>query len=79
MLRDALACSVLHVDVELAVEILTFGSPTGITWYVARTSMDNGSVSDTFFIGPVPEPGSMRLLGTGVLGLAGMLRRKINL
>jgi hypothetical protein len=27
----------------------------------------------------VPEPGSIALLGTGVLGLAGLLRRKINL
>jgi hypothetical protein len=28
---------------------------------------------------PTPEPGSFLLLGSGVLGLAGMLRRKINL
>jgi hypothetical protein len=28
---------------------------------------------------PTPEPGSMMMLGTGVLGLAGVLRRKINL
>src|ERR1035438_4144494 len=27
---------------------------------------------------PTPEPGSLMLLGTGVLGLAGMLRRKLN-
>jgi hypothetical protein len=27
---------------------------------------------------PVPEPGSMLLVGTGVLGLAGMIRRKLN-
>ena len=27
----------------------------------------------------VPEPGSMMLLGTGVLGLAGVLRRKLML
>ncbi len=29
--------------------------------------------------GTTPEPGSIFLFGTGVLGLAGMLRRKINL
>jgi hypothetical protein len=28
---------------------------------------------------PVPEPSSMLLMGTGVLGVAGMLRRKISL
>ena len=27
----------------------------------------------------VPEPGTLVFMGTGVLGLAGMLRRKINL
>jgi len=28
---------------------------------------------------PVPEPGTLVMLGSGILGLAGVLRRKINL
>lgn len=32
-----------------------------------------------YLIGSVPEPSSMFLLGTAVLGAAGMLRRKFNL
>ena len=34
-------------------------------------------ISDGEFDSPVPEPGTLALMGTGVLGLAGLLRRKI--
>ncbi|MBZ5612532.1 MAG: PEP-CTERM sorting domain-containing protein [Acidobacteriia bacterium] len=33
------------------------------------------STGDTQF--PVPEPGTLGLLGTGLVGLAGMFRRKL--
>jgi PEP-CTERM motif len=50
------------------------------------TGTTNLGVGDAFW-GPnfgwtttaTPEPGSLMLLGTGVLGLAGVIRRKINL
>lgn len=38
-----------------------------------QTSEDGGF----YYTSPTPEPGSMILLGTGILGLAGSLRRKI--
>jgi hypothetical protein len=35
------------------------------------------SVSGTGIGAPIPEPGSMMLIGSGLLGLAGVLRRKL--
>lgn len=54
-----------------------YWSQDSVTWSVYPqydeqfTAVFNGS--------SVPEPGSLILLGSGVLGLAGILRRKINL
>lgn len=57
-----------------------FDVPTGIVWSARLVSQDNPftGTSDTLFIG-TPEPSSMILLGTGVLGVAGLLRRKFSL
>ena len=38
-----------------------------------------GGEAFTINSSPTPEPGSMMMFGTGILGLAGVLRRKINL
>jgi hypothetical protein len=35
--------------------------------------------ADNFGSGVTPEPSSLLLLGSGIVGLAGVLRRKINL
>ena len=47
----------------------------GSQWF----SIDNGLGEDsTVTLSSIPEPGSILLLGSGVLGIAGVLRRKLN-
>jgi hypothetical protein len=35
--------------------------------------------SEAFLVRPIPEPASMLLFGSGLLGVVGVIRRKINL
>jgi hypothetical protein len=49
---------------------------TGRGFFDGQTTISSG---DTNFTTTVPEPGSLGLLGTGLLGVASMVRRKLRL
>ena len=52
---------------------LTFTSENGLGFFY----LDSVSVVAQPSVGPVPEPGSLMLLGTGALGLLGAARRRL--
>lgn len=58
---------VVGVTVQLTIN-------TGKGFFSGSTSISGG---DTTIVGSVPEPSTVTMLGTGVVGLLGMLRRKL--
>jgi hypothetical protein len=52
---------------------------TTLDFTVVDINGNNDEAIGSLYLSSVPEPGTIMLLGSGVLGLAGMLRRKINL
>ena len=55
------------------------GEFPGVILYTAIPGTESGTLGTAQNFFGTPEPGSLMLLGTGVLGLAGMIRRKIKL
>jgi hypothetical protein len=53
---------------------ITFAVDTHKGYFNGAASLDSGDTAVS-----VPEPGTLSLLGTGLIGLAGVLRRKLNL
>jgi hypothetical protein len=68
--------------VEAQFLLLAAGAPNsafkGLILYtpIAGTQGDNSLPQEFIGYSPVPEPGSLMLMGTGLIGLAGTLRRK---
>ena len=58
----------IDVEPDRSIDIV---NDSGDDFAIAQLRQGNSGV--------IPEPGTMALLGTGLLGALGMIRRKINL
>ena len=66
---------------DFAANLAKINPAKGVDYvYTHRSTAVQGPLSSGELIGvPTPEPGTLALFGSGILGLAGVLRRKINL
>jgi PEP-CTERM motif-containing protein len=79
-------CSLLATNTFTGIGSLDIASPTPILAApYSETEVFNiqatgvGTVQDTITISNAPEPGTLTLFGSGLFGLAGLLRRKLAL
>ena len=76
---DCLGCGAIDGAQGAIFLLETPDVPVDATMYLNPTLKNNGWTATFTSDGdvPVPEPGSIMLFGSGVLGLAGVLRRKL--
>jgi len=64
-------------DYTSVYQLLTGGPQSSVDFFLYDTSTGQQWGGNAQPYSPTPEPGSLALLGSGVLGLAGVLRRKL--
>ena len=75
---DSYFTAINGTDTSGTVDFSTALTTGGTTYFSLGDAPTAGSSGSTGTVGgAVPEPSSLMLLGTGVLGLAGMVRRKL--
>lgn len=79
-------CSTLSTQTFTGIGSVTLGATTpNIAGLYSETEVFDiqatgvGTVQDTITISNAPEPGTLTLFGSGLIGLAGLLRRKLAL
>jgi hypothetical protein len=77
LLSSATFTGIGHQSLSAATPSLA--SPYSETEVFDITATGVGTVQDTITISNAPEPGTLTLFGSGLIGLAGLLRRKLAL